>query len=52
MSETVLIGFGGGLRGEEVLLASLKRMLQLWDETRLRRNKSYVMITLKGRLER
>ena len=23
LSETVLIGFGGGLRGEEVLLASL-----------------------------
>ena len=38
LEAAVVIGFGGGLRGEEVLLASLEGMLESWEENRLRRN--------------
>jgi hypothetical protein len=46
----ILIGFGAGLRGEEVPLTSLKGMLSFWDETRADRD-PYIMVTLYGRFK-
>ena len=51
LSSAVVIGFGGGLRGEEVFLSSLEGMLKFWKETRLRINQSHVMVTLKERFK-
>jgi hypothetical protein len=45
----MLIGFGGGLRGEEVLLVSLEGLLNFWMETRMgTANERYMMMTLSG----
>ena len=49
--EAVVIGFGGVLRIEEVLLASLEGMLKLWEEKKLSRNQYHVVVTLEGRLK-
>ena len=46
----VLIGFGAGLRGEEILLISLKGLLFFWDETKSEAD-PYIMITLHGRFK-
>jgi hypothetical protein len=46
----VLIGFGAGLRGEEVPLTSLKGLLSFWDETRADPD-PYIMVTLYGRFK-
>jgi len=46
----MLAAFGAGLRGEEVLLISLDRLLTFWDESRLDKD-SHVMLTLKGRFK-
>ena len=46
-----MIGFGGGLRGEEFLIASLEAMLKFWGDTRQIIDQSYVMVTLKGRFK-
>jgi hypothetical protein len=46
----VLIGFGAGLRGEEVPLTSLKGLLSFWDETRADSD-PYIMVTLYGRFK-
>ena len=51
LAAAVVISLGGGLRGEEFFLASLEGMLNFWEETRLSRNQSRVMVTLKGRFE-
>ena len=51
MVEAVVIGFGGVLRIEEVLLASLEGMLKLWEEKKLSRNQYHVVVTLEGRLK-
>ena len=51
MAAEVVIGFGRGLRGDEVFLASLEGMLKLLEDTRLRRNQFHVMVTLKGRFK-
>ena len=44
-----MIGFCGGLIGEEVFLISLEGMLEFLDETWLRRNQPYTMVMFKGR---
>jgi hypothetical protein len=46
----MLLGFGAGLRGEEVPLVSLEGLLTFWTETREEEEK-YMMITLKGRFK-
>jgi hypothetical protein len=46
----MLLGFGSGLRGEEVPLVSLEGLLTFWKETREEED-SYMMITLKGRFK-
>eukprot|EP00984_Skeletonema_dohrnii_P004388 scaffold1564_cov78-Skeletonema_dohrnii-CCMP3373.AAC.2 len=46
----VLIGFGVGLRGEEVLLVSLEGLLYFWEETGAEAQ-PYTMITLFGRFK-
>ena len=38
MEATSVMEFYGGLRGYEVLLASLEAMLKFWEETRQRSN--------------
>ena len=43
----VLIGFGDGLRGEEIPLVSLKGLLLFWDETQADLD-PFIMITLFG----
>ena len=43
-----MIGFGGGLRGDEIFLESLNGMLKFWEETRKIRNQSHIMVTLNG----
>ena len=51
MAAAVVIGFGGGLRVEEVFLASLEGKLKFWEETRLMRNQSYAMVALECRFK-
>ena len=51
LTEAVVLGFGGGLRGEDILLASLEGMLKFWEEIRLMINQYHVMVTLKGRFK-
>ena len=51
LAVAVVIRFRGGLRGDEVFLISLEGMLKFWEETRLRRNQSHVMVTMGGRLK-
>ena len=46
----MLLGFGSGLRGEEVPLVSLEGLLTFWSETREEEEK-IMMITLKGRFK-
>jgi hypothetical protein len=46
----VLIGFGVGLRGEEVPLVSLEGLLYFWEETGAEAQ-PYTMITLFGRFK-
>jgi hypothetical protein len=46
----VLIGFGVGLRGEEVPLVSLEGLLYFWEETGAD-SQPYTMITLFGRFK-
>ena len=47
----VCIGFGAGLRGEEVTLTSLKGMIQLWEESMNDKEDLYVMVPLYGRFK-
>ena len=47
----VCIGFGAGLRGEEVTLTSLNGMMQFWEETMNDKEDPYVMVTLYGRFK-
>ena len=47
----VCIGFGAGLRGEEVTLTSLKGMIKFWEETMNDKDDPYVMVTLCGRFK-
>ena len=47
----MVIGFCRGLRGEEVLLTSTKGILKVWEDKRLKKEKSHVMVTLKGRFK-
>ena len=47
----ILIGFGAGLRGEEIPLVSLRGLAFFWDETR-RDPDPFIMITLYGRFKR
>ena len=51
LAVSVVIGFGGGLRGEEFFLTTLEEMLKFWECSRQRRDKSHVMITLKVRFK-
>jgi hypothetical protein len=46
----MLLGFGAGLRGEEVPLVNLEGLLTFWMETREEEDK-YMMITLQGRFK-
>ena len=48
MTAAVLIGLCRGLRGEEVFLISMKEILKNWEETRLKKEISHVMVTSKG----
>ena len=48
LAAAVVICFCVGLRGEYFSLTSLKRMLQLWEETRNKKNCLHIMVTLKG----
>ena len=43
----VVIWFCGGFMGEELFIASLKLMLKFLEETRLKREQSHIMVTLK-----
>ena len=45
LASAVVIGFCVVLRGEEFLLTSLKGILKFWEDTRLKREISHVMIT-------
>ena len=45
----MVIGFFRGLRGEECFLTSMKGILNIFDETRMKKEKSHVIVTLKGR---
>ena len=51
MAAAVVIGLCRGLREEEVLLTYMKDILKNWEETRLRKEKSHVMVNLKGRFK-
>ena len=46
----VLVGFGAGLRGEEVPLVSLEGMQFFWGETKAAED-PYIMVTLRGRFK-
>ena len=46
----VFIGFGAGLRGEEIPLVSLQGLLYVWDETRADPD-PFIMVTLYGRFK-
>ena len=46
----ILIGFGAGLRGEEVPLVLVGGLLHFWDETK-RESNPYIMITLYGKFK-
>ena len=46
----VLIGFGVGLRGEEIPLVLLKVLLFFWDKTKSEAD-PFIMITLHGRFK-
>jgi hypothetical protein len=46
----MLLGFGAGLRGEEVPLVNLEGLLTFWMETREEEDR-YMMITLQGRFK-
>jgi len=46
----MLLGFGAGLRGEEVPLVDLEGLLTFWMETRAEEDK-YMIITLQGRFK-
>ena len=46
-----MIGFFGGLQGEEVFLTSMKGIIKFWEETEMKKGKSHVMVTLKGRFK-
>ena len=48
MAVAVVIGLCRLLLGEEVLLTSMKEILKNWEQTRLKKEKSHVMVTLKG----
>ena len=48
MTAAVVIGLCRGLLGEEVLLTSMKEIQKKWEQTRLKKDKSHVMVTLKG----
>ena len=37
LAATMVIGFCGGLRGDEVFLTSLKGILKLWEEKEMRK---------------
>ena len=50
MNAAVVIGFYGGLRGEELFIRSLKVVLKFW-EGKKRRKKIHIMVTLKGRFK-
>ena len=45
----VCIGFGPGLRGEEITLTSLKGMLHFWEETINDKDDTFIMVALYGR---
>ena len=47
-----VIGFFRGLRGEEVFLVSLNRMLKLREDTRRKKDYPHVMVALKVRFKR
>ena len=46
----MLAAFGVGLRGEEVPLISLDRLLTFWDDSQMEGDR-HVMPTLKGRFK-
>ena len=46
----VLLGFGAGLRGEEVPLVSLEGLVHFWHETE-EEDDPYIMVTLRGRFK-
>ena len=46
----VLLGFGAGLRGEEMLLVSLEGLAHFWQETQ-EEDDPYIMVTLRGRFK-
>ena len=51
MMAFMCIGFGAGLRGEEVTFTSLKGMLQFWEEITNDKDNPFVVITLYGRFK-
>ena len=46
----VVLGFGAGLRGEEVPLLSLNGLCHFWDKTRNRAD-PYIMVTFCGKFK-
>ena len=51
MAAAVLIGLCRGLWGEEVFLISMKEILKNWEETRLKKEISHVVLTMKGQFK-
>ena len=51
MAAAALIGLCRGLRGEEIFLTSMKEILKNWEETRLKKEISHVMVTMKGQFK-
>ena len=51
MDDAVVIGFCGGLHVEEVFITSLKEMLKFWEETRIKKDFPYIMVTLEVRFK-
>ena len=47
MAVAVVIGLCRVLRGEEVLLTSMKEILKNWEQKRLKKEKYHIMVTLK-----
>ena len=46
----MLMSFGVGLRGEEVLLLSMEGLMTFWEESRSKQDR-FIMLNLKGRFK-
>ena len=47
----MVIGFYKGLREDEILLTSMKLILNVWADTWMKKYCPHIMVTLKGRFK-